>query len=215
MSFGQFAFDVNTGERLTFSITIVLITVAQSIVTATLLPICNEKLWLNSFNLVSMMFTLAGIFETIAIFILLGVLSRRQNKICEEKEEEKEYESLVFNATTSLNQEEDDDCVHQQQENAIETKEIGQLCDNASPDLLDTERSQHEAVTDLNGVKKLNSWRDIKLIGVFTTKLNGISDLTERMDLVCLHMLPLAYTIFIIVMFVTNSQWSDDPVDSW
>lgn len=74
ISFGQFSFGITDGDRLSFSITVVLIIVTQSIVTASLLPICSEMLWLNAFNLISMLFTLAGILESLVIFLLYKLI---------------------------------------------------------------------------------------------------------------------------------------------
>ena len=47
LSFGQFRLDPKGSERLSYSITILLISITQGIVTAQLLPVCSEILWLN------------------------------------------------------------------------------------------------------------------------------------------------------------------------
>ena len=45
MSFGQFYLDFEGGERLSYSVTILLILVAQSFVASSLLPVSQEYLW--------------------------------------------------------------------------------------------------------------------------------------------------------------------------
>ena len=45
MSFAQFLLDFQGGERLSYSVTILLILVAQSLVATSFLPVCREALW--------------------------------------------------------------------------------------------------------------------------------------------------------------------------
>ena len=45
LSFGQFFLDFENGERLSYSVTILLILVTQSLVASSLLPVCQERLW--------------------------------------------------------------------------------------------------------------------------------------------------------------------------
>ena len=90
MSFGQYAISVTSGERLSFSVTVVLISVTHSIVTAEYLPICSEMLWLNIFNFVTMLFTLCGIVETL---LILWYYTVKERMIQEENEKKKRMES--------------------------------------------------------------------------------------------------------------------------
>ena len=45
MSFAQFLLDLQGGDRLSYSVTILLILVAQSLVASSYLPVCRESLW--------------------------------------------------------------------------------------------------------------------------------------------------------------------------
>ena len=53
LSFGQFVLDQRLGERLGFAVSLLLVMVAQSILTAELIPRCEELLWVNTFTSVS------------------------------------------------------------------------------------------------------------------------------------------------------------------
>ena len=57
MSLGQFVLDISSGERLAFGVTIVLITVTQAVTTSSLLPLCDEMLWMNAVAWWSTIFT--------------------------------------------------------------------------------------------------------------------------------------------------------------
>lgn len=170
MSFGQYTIDANVGERLSYSVTIVLITVAQSIVTAGYLPICNEMLWLNFFNLISMIVTFFGIVETLLILFLL--------KMSNYDLEEEEMNKLV-------------------KKGEGETDESDERFNDSPNELLEE-----------NSKKSMRASKN-KLVRAVTMKVENMHDLGRRIDLICVIILPVGYTIFIIVMFATNSLWDD------
>jgi len=71
LSFGQFFYDPTSGERVSFSLNALLIVVAQNIVTSSLLPLCQERIWLNVLTVVCQFFVLAGVFESLFIYSLV------------------------------------------------------------------------------------------------------------------------------------------------
>jgi len=71
ISFGQFFHDATSGERVAFSLNALLIVVAQNIITASLLPSCEEKIWLNDLTVACQGFVLAGIFEALFLYSLV------------------------------------------------------------------------------------------------------------------------------------------------
>ena len=67
ISFGLFFLDVRLGERLGFGISILLVNVAQDIITNEYIPISQERLWLVIFIQSSTYWIFLAIFETIFI----------------------------------------------------------------------------------------------------------------------------------------------------
>ena len=89
MSFGQFLLDIDSGERLSFGVTIVLIMVTQSVVVSSFLPLSQEKLWINQFNFNSMIFTMLPLLVTLSGCFLL----RRERYLMESSELEQKNSS--------------------------------------------------------------------------------------------------------------------------
>lgn len=188
----QYALDVGEGERLSYSVTIVLITVTQSIVTASLLPVCRENLWLNMFNFFSMLFSVFGIVETCIILLLLSIVKKNGGKNTKEEEnivagaQDEELVSMVAhderNADMSVNTQFD-----MRQEATAETAET------------QPRRSIKQSV-----LKKI----DFRTI--ITTKIKSTEDLMVRIDTGFLYLMPLVYSIFLIYMFVSNRSWDDE-----
>ena len=67
ISFGLFFLDVRLGERLGFGISILLVNVAQDIITNEYIPISQERLWLVVFIQSSTYWIFLAIFETIFV----------------------------------------------------------------------------------------------------------------------------------------------------
>jgi len=80
LSFGHFFFDPASGERISFVLNVLLVVVAQNIITSELLPLCQESLWLNEFTTYSMFFVLAGVFEALLFYIALGKQPKKIEK---------------------------------------------------------------------------------------------------------------------------------------
>jgi len=68
LGFGQFFLDSRSGDRLSLSVTTLLIVVAGNIITSSLLPICEEQLWLNMLCNGSMFFVVICVFETLILY---------------------------------------------------------------------------------------------------------------------------------------------------
>lgn len=67
VSFGLFLLDLRLGERLGFGLNILLVNVAQDIITNAFIPISEEKLWLVTFIQASTYWIFAALFETIFV----------------------------------------------------------------------------------------------------------------------------------------------------
>jgi len=66
LSFGQLLMG-DSIERISFGVSLMLILVTQSIVTSSFLPTCQENLWMNMFNTVSMFVTLGTMFISLLV----------------------------------------------------------------------------------------------------------------------------------------------------
>ena len=203
----QYALDVGQGERLSYSVTIVLITVTQSIVTASLLPVCRENLWLNMFNFFSMVFCVFGIVETCIIFILLGVVKKKGLKGTEEEEnlvagaQDEELVSMVAhdgrNADMSVNTQFD---MNQNVETYHEESQ-GKENKEATTETPETKPSKS---------RKESVLKKIDFRKMVTTKIKSAEDLMFRIDAGFLYVMPLIYSIFLIYMFANNRSWDDE-----
>lgn len=187
MSFGQFALDESSGERIQFSITAVLITVAHGIVVAGFLPITNEVIWLNIFNFVSMLFTWLGIIETIIICWLYSKSKKDQvhddsnlsvdEENCDELQEDKSNLSI---------DDETDEVVKILSSSVIKQQDLGDMTNN---------------VEDRQRWKKFNPGK------IFAKLPKNWNELILMIDFLCIISLPTLYTLFIIVMIATNHYW--------
>eukprot|EP00567_Pseudictyota_dubia_P010235 CAMPEP_0197434680 /NCGR_PEP_ID=MMETSP1175-20131217/2379_1 /TAXON_ID=1003142 /ORGANISM="Triceratium dubium, Strain CCMP147" /LENGTH=610 /DNA_ID=CAMNT_0042963493 /DNA_START=59 /DNA_END=1891 /DNA_ORIENTATION=+ len=70
VSFGMFLLDVRVGERLGFGVSLLLVIVANAILTADMLPICSERLWVKGLTTSSYYFVIAALLESIAVAYL-------------------------------------------------------------------------------------------------------------------------------------------------
>ena len=198
----QYALDVREGERLSYSVTILLITITQSIVSASLLPVCRENLWLNTFNFFSMIFCVFGIIETCIIFILLGIVKKK----CHHEEgslavgTQQNHEELVSmialderNADMSVNTQFD---MHRNIE--VSPSETNQMKEKDETRIPAAEPS-----------RRRNIWRRLNVVRILTTKPTSAEDLMVRIDTAFLYVMPFAYSIFLVYMFASNSSWDD------
>lgn len=80
LSFGQFILDQRLGERLSFGVSLLLVMVAQSILTAELIPRCEELLWVNTFTSVSLYFMFLGSFESVFVAALYYMDGNRSSR---------------------------------------------------------------------------------------------------------------------------------------
>lgn len=71
VSFGSFLLDFRVGERLSFVLALALVIVAQQIVTADLMPVSDEGLWLDKFVGWSFYWVICVLLESVLIGFLL------------------------------------------------------------------------------------------------------------------------------------------------
>lgn len=206
MSFGQYAIPITCGERLSFSVTVVLISVTQSIVTATYLPVCRELLWLNFFNFMTTCFTLFGIIET----LIISWYYTTKHKVVEEEEEEKKK----MNARKNNDEERDSLVLEQSNDNQKDDVNKNAEFNNEQYDphrVNEVTIENNTAISSFKGGWKTKSLRESKVLKFFTKKVDGPLDLVNRIDRFVLFSLPTSYAIFCIVMSASNHNWEGEP----
>jgi len=71
LSFGQFFFPSDGGGRVNYCVSMLLIVVAQGIVTSEILPRSKERIWLNWFIISSQFFVIAGTCGSLIFYCLI------------------------------------------------------------------------------------------------------------------------------------------------
>jgi hypothetical protein len=183
LSFGQFFLAVGSGERLAFGVTIVLIMVTQSIVTSSLLPMCQEALWINRMNFGSMVFAMLSLMST-----LLGLGIGKVGGM------------IIHESTTDITRNESDTVL------AAALQHYPSADDNSDSTGLDDNAFRDES-KDSN---KQKQWRWSVGWSAIPKTLTGKVLLVDRMLFISL---PIAYLVFLIVMFTTLGNY-DDAKDS-
>ena len=232
IAFGQFAFETPGGDRLMFSITIVLIIVTQSILTATLLPVCSELLWLNAFNLSSMLFTLFGIMESIIIYGYHMLFLTKEDDTQKDDEEmigtdekAEEFVNLIPQDSnndaekdgTNLNvdTEEGTALASDKKEDFFSRQPSSLAAVSENPQATQTPQSPTSSSSDKEQTTQLSWLGRTRLVKVLKRKSQSDAHLLEKIDVFLFVTLPVTYTIFIIVMFATNSRWEDNQDVRW
>lgn len=67
VSLGTFLLDLRVGERLSYGMALALVVVAQSIATAGMIPVSNERLWIDKFIGWSFYWVIVGLVESVGV----------------------------------------------------------------------------------------------------------------------------------------------------
>ena len=179
----------------------------------------------KTFTFVSMIFTIACVLETIIVIWILEIEKGIENQeLClgkksfnkttldeveqqqqEEVEEaplegsndKEEFFSLVsrgdskFNIDSDMDEKDYQDAVKKECVESVVNKDM-------------------EAVIKASNHEHIGRWRKTRVVKLFTTKLEGLDDFRTRLDLIFLIMMPLAYALFVILMFASNMFFWDD-----
>jgi hypothetical protein len=154
--------------------------VTQSIAVSSLLPLCQEMLWINKMNFSSMVFTILALVSTL---VGLGI-TRFENMVANAsskpsvKDEYEENEGIVERrAIAFLHVNEDDAKSSNGPDSAVNTEELGR---------------QRRGL--------------LKLIVMSKTS----SDMLLAVDKAFCILLPIAYLLFLIIMFATLKGYNDE-----
>ena len=103
MSLGQFVLDISSGERLAFGVTIVLITVTQAVTTSSLLPLCDEMLWMNAVAWWSTIFTVLPLIGSLCGNMLIRFRHIQEKKGMQVRFKDDENSDLSFHEQSTDN----------------------------------------------------------------------------------------------------------------
>jgi len=188
ISFGQFFFDPASGERISFVLNILLVVVAQTIITSDLLPLSREKLWLNELTTWSMFFVLAGVFEALLYYIAIGKQPKKieQNLIVEKSASptQNNAESPDYDLVSCVEAKSDYD--------SFSTEEVPKGKIGIGPTL-------QPAFLGRTG-KKLRE----KFLKIMTL-----------IDYVAKFVIPISFILYLIIMYATKKNWDDDANSVW
>jgi len=202
LSFGMFLIDLRVGERLAYGMSALLVIVAQDIVTSELLPICNERLWIHDITYVSMYFILCALLESVLVGYLYFRIEDKKSRKEEEQEQEEELPDIIDNNSM----------------------------DNISYDNTEQLGDRNEVKSKPNDETNSDVGVDVDLVAgdhikerkfqTFKQKLRlysmGWEEKTiKTLDMTSLKVLPLGYTIFLIIMFSINSKYDTDTGKAW
>lgn len=206
MSFGQFYLDFEGGERLSYAVTILLILVAQSLVASSLLPVCQENLWINTFNFSSMVFTMVALLETIIGFWLLARTAKKS--YYGDSGEKASLAKSSSREQTSTNPRHD--TVFQETSNGdVGDVEVYQPCSGIE-DVVPGDDIVLSKSRELNNVIKQN-WYQLK------SRPQSQSEMKDKLrclDRLFLVVVPMSYFLFLIIMFASNHSWEDPKIPS-
>jgi hypothetical protein len=220
VSFGTFLLDLRIGERLSFGMALALVLVAQQIVTGDLLPVSNERLWIEKFVIWSFYWVIFGLVESVAVgyvFFLREdfpdpelVSTGDEPRIVEENEEELEVD------TPNGTQSNGDDIVDQTEDpNLFSDQSPSEYDRVVAPDEEGAPRQhpltlKQRIMRTRSGRKPRRRWLPRLPRWVYTFPM-------RRVDYVCFFVSTITYTAFIIAMFVSLPTWGQriDPIHEY
>ena len=197
LSFGVFLLDLRVGERLTYGLTVLLVIIAQDIVTSTLLPISDERLWINVLLNGSFYWVLITLLESVFVMWLLFVNDDGSHSIL------------------------GDGTLQEQKAKRLSAAAQGDADSSALnfPNIADA--GAEEADTAEQGGAGREDYRkrfqqiwSQQVHGVLKSKDKRRYKLIRRVDTVCFFIVSISYFIFVTVMLATRGGqlWDDDNV---
>lgn len=175
-SFCTYLLDMRVGERLGFAMALALVIIAAQIVTFDLVPVSNEKLWIDKFVTWSFYWVLIVLVQSVFVAYLSFLREDR-----EAKKEAKKSTSTEENENISQND-----------PNEIVEETNGEEDNNEDRDAW-VDEGEHQHATAVEKPK----WNS-KVASIFYTYP------LRKFDYICLAASVASYTIFVIAMFVSN-----------
>jgi len=198
-SFGVYNLDIRLGERFGYVISLLLVIVASDIITSSMLPTCDEHLWLDTLSLYSTFFVMFGLFETVIVGYLHYLDLEDDDE--EEAEEEKKRIEQIFKKE-----------VLSKDVKLSSFVETGSSLDNQLSSTKISSPMESDDLKSTSSTVKKTSKRSIS--DVFFKARKRSESWQERrirqLDRFCIFFVTTSYTIFLIVMFATRNRSKDN-----
>jgi len=234
VSFGMFLLDIRVGERLAFGVSLLLVIVANSILTADMLPVCPERVWVQVLTTASYYWVITAVLESIAVAYLY-FLETEDLEAKKKKAEERDLMSATMEE--EKRDQEKKDCDHADRgsfarsSSGVDSTGDGSIILPLARRKNSIEHSSHEEPLPLKdeGVSK-EEGRDphgpcpafrkrMKWQGTLFRTMRNIlfghpspswtwrMNAIRRMDRCCAVVFPVSYIIFFSVMIARNKYW--------
>lgn len=230
---GTFLLDLRVGERLSYGMALALVVVAQQIATGGLVPVSNERLWIDKFIGWSFYWVVVGLVESVFVGYLYFM---REDKYAKAKDSPGTPKPLYDGLSKSKFEEAVDTEGEQERMNSSvsqpningENKVQSDL--NASNDnqgktgTVDgeaAERNQSKRLTFKLQLQETASKENVgptmqhqnEAISKYWRWVYTIS--LRRMDRFFFFLTLISYTIFLLAMFFTVPLWGEKMKDVW
>lgn len=175
-------------------VSLLLVIIAQGILTAGLLPICAERLWIDQLTSTSMFWVVGALAESILVAHFFFMETRDSERILHLAHHKQVLAEQALGGSVSRNGVEND---HSDSLGAIDEEERER--DAKESEYLPTRRRGLERRAALRKLtesvlqKKTESWRRKAI---------------TNLDKGCLIIFPITYVIFVSVMFARNDKWA-------
>lgn len=199
ISFGVYNLDIRLGERFGYVISLLLVNVASDIITSSMLPTCDERLWINTLSLYSVYFMMIGLLET----VIVGYLHYLDLEDDDEEEEEEEKkriertfkkevlsEDVKLSSFVGTGSSVDNQLSSTKRSSPIESDDHKSMSSTVK-------KTNKGSISDIffKSRKPSESWQDGRI---------------RQLDSFCKFVVPISYTIFLIVMFATRNRSKDN-----
>jgi len=225
LSFGMFLLDQRVGERLGFGVSILLVMVAQSIVTADMLPIAKPALWIDSFALWSYYWVVIAVFESVVVAYLYYAESEEEERKAEAKrlgeeeernkdtEDKREMETR-FDTENDATAENIEISIHDQNYSVYNDKSNVAKSNNGEIDAsskISDEMIPESAPAETKGKKYSGSSSLVaSIVGEEGSSTSWRIRLVQKLDHYSLIVMPSSYLVYVILMFATAKHWAQN-----
>ena len=200
LSFLTFLLDLRVGERLGFGMALALVVVAQQIVTTGLMPVSNQRLWLDKFVAWSFYWVLLAVVQSVIIGFLFYIRKDREE---EHRLGPNDEEIELVEKSGSADER------RRGRDNSANDDDSGDGNDGDGDASVVPEHSRSFAVHSLEDIT-MKSFRKL------TVKTDSFVQTVSlrKLDMVSLFFAMTTYTAFIVIMYSTISTGAwlrDEP----
>lgn len=232
---GIFLLDLRVGERLSYGMALSLVVVAQQIATGGMIPMSNERLWVDKFVGWSFYWVIVGLVESVFVgylyFLRQDIMLDNEDNSDSDSDGRRMYHGL---RQSSLNQKStdhhDENNVVEQHNDPQEEVDVDAPYDASTiPLTLKLQLQQQQQQNSTRGSQQDSGPRPKRrhtLIEPGTNKSSGITVggkywnwmytiSLRKMDRFFFFLTLSSYTLFLIAMFVSIPYWGVNVQNVW